>query len=31
MINDKGQVLDLETDSSYNMLGDRKGTVRKLK
>ena len=31
MINDKEQVLDLETDSTYNMCEDRKEPVRKLK
>lgn len=31
MINDKEQVLDLETDPTYNMCEDRKEPVRKLK
>lgn len=31
MINDKEQVLDLETDSTYNMCEDGKEPVRKLK
>ena len=31
MINDKEQVLDLETDSTYNMCEDRKEPVGKLK
>lgn len=31
MINDKEQVLDLETDPTYNMCEDRKEPVGKLK